>query len=295
MRVWPTAWLLLVLTGTLLGLQLPFGRMATAAGVPAITWAFLISCGAGLVLSPVAMAGGGLRWPDLHRFRFFAITAAMSYALPNLILFSVIPKTGAGYAGIMLTLSPICTLLIAAALGLKRPGALGLAGIGAGFVGALLVAMSRGGLGTPAGAGWIALALLIPGLLAAGNVYRTVDWPRDAGPLELAAGSHAVSAVLLAGLAIFLSNGLNLGSLSAVPGLSMLQVATASAMFALFFKLQQVGGPVYLSQIGYVAAAVGLAFGTLAFGEQYPLTAWGGAGLIVAGLAMTTLEQRRPQ
>ena len=36
-----------------------------------------------------------------------------------------------------------------------------------------------------------------------------------------------------------------------------------------FFRLQAVGGPVYLSQIGYVAAAVGLFSGTLFLGESY--------------------------
>ena len=292
MREWSSAWLLLVLTGGLLGLQLPFGRVAAAAGVPAISWAFLISSGAAIALSPAAVASGAWRWPDRQRLRFFAITAVMSYALPNLILFSVIPKTGAGYAGLMLTLSPVCTLLIAAALRLKQPSPLGVSGIGAGFAGALLVAASRGGLGEPAALGWIGLALLIPLSLAASNVYRTVDWPEDAGPLELAVGSHAVSAMLLAALAALLTEGLHIGAFLAVPALAVLQVATASAMFALFFRLQQVVGPVYLSQIGYVAAAVGLAFGMLVFGEHYPWFAWCGAALIVAGVAMTTIAQR---
>jgi len=198
MRIWSTAWLLLVLTGTFLGLQLPLGRMAAAAGVPALTWTLLISCGAALALSPALILGSGLRWPDGRRLRFFAITATMSYALPNLLLFTVIPKVGAGYAGIMFTLSPICTLLFATMLRLKRPSRLGVVGLGAGFAGALLVAITRGGLSEPAAISWIAMALLIPLLLAAGNVYRTIDWPRDAGPVELAVGSHATAALLLA-------------------------------------------------------------------------------------------------
>ena len=295
MRIFSTPWVLLLLTGFCLGLQLPFGRVAGAAGVPSITWSFVISAGAALVLGSASMATGQMRWPDAARWRFFAVTALVSYALPNLIMFTVIPKVGAGYAGIMFTLSPICTLLLAAVLGLKRPGALGVAGIGAGFLGALLVAVTRGGLDQPAAPGWIALALLIPALLAAGNVYRTLDWPKDAAPIELAVGSNAMSAALLAGLAVALTGGLHLGALGAAPLLTAAQVASASAMFALFFRLQQAGGPVYLSQIGYIAAAVGLAFGTLVFGEHYPLAAWIGAGLIVAGVAATTVaQQARP-
>ena len=47
-----------------------------------------------------------------------------------------------------------------------------------------------------------------------------------------------------------------------------------------------VGGPVYLSQIGYVAAAVGLFSGTLFLGERYGLLTWlGAAVIIVAGVS----------
>ena len=64
-------------------------------------------------------------------------------------------------------------------------------------------------------------------------------------------------------------------------------------MFAFFFRLQAVGGPVYLSQIGYVAAAVGLVAGTLYMGERYQALTWLGALVIVAGVVMTTLAQAR--
>ena len=208
------------------------------------------------------------------------------------MLFTVIPKLGAGYAGILFTLSPIMTLLFSLTLRLKRPNGLGLAGLGAGFLGALLVTATRGGLDEPAAGVWIAMGLLIPVLLAAGNIYRTLDWPEDAGPIELAVGSHAVAAVLLAVLAVPLAGGLHFDLLGASPGLVLAQVTAAAGMFALFFRLQQVGGPVYLSQISYVAAAVGLAFGTLVFGEHYPVLAWCGAGMIAAGVAMTALAQR---
>ena len=62
-------------------------------------------------------------------------------------------------------------------------------------------------------------------------------------------------------------------------------------MFAFFFRLQAVGGPVYLSQIGYVAAALGLVAGNLFLGERYQLATWTGAAVIMLGVAMTTRAQ----
>src|SRR5262245_47803401 len=99
-RLWDSALGLLLITGTLLGLSLPFGKMATEQGVPAMLWGFVISCGAGSVLLvALLILGRGFR-PTAHSLRYFAITGAISYAIPNLLMFSAIPHLGAGYTGI---------------------------------------------------------------------------------------------------------------------------------------------------------------------------------------------------
>ena len=116
-----------------------------------------------------------------HRLRYFAIAAAISYAIPNLLMFSAIPHLGAGYTGIMFTLSPVITLVLSILLGVRRPNLLGIAGIAVGFVGALMVALTRGEAGQPADLFWVVIGLLIPVSLAAGNIYRTFDWPEEPG------------------------------------------------------------------------------------------------------------------
>jgi drug/metabolite transporter (DMT)-like permease len=78
-----------------------------------------------------------------------------------------------------------------------------------------------------------------------------------------------------------------------VPLIVVAQVASASAMFAFFFRLQAVGGPVYLIQIGYVAAAVGLFAGTIFLGEHYQLLTWAGAVIITIGVIITTRAQNQ--
>ncbi|ANT48489.1 DMT family transporter [Mesorhizobium amorphae] len=289
--LWDSALGLLVVTGGLLGLTLPFGKLATAAGVPAMVWAFVISLGAGgVLLLALLLRGQGVKL-TAHRLRYFFITAAVSYAFPNLLMFSAIPHLGAGYTGIMFTLSPVMTLVFSILLGVRRPNMLGVAGIAVGFVGAVMVAVTRGEAGQPAEFFWVAVGLLIPVSLAAGNIYRTVDWPEGTGPIELAVGSHLASAtLLLAGiLALF-----GVKAFAPLGGVSLVaagQMASASAMFVFFFRLQAVGGPVYLSQIGYVAAAVGLFAGTIFLGEHYQLLTWAGAVIITAGVFITTKAQ----
>ncbi|WP_027061797.1 DMT family transporter [Mesorhizobium loti] len=288
---WDSALGLLVVTGGLLGLTLPFGKLATAAGVPAMVWAFVISLGAGGVLLCVLLARGQRIRLNAHKLRYFFVTAAVSYAAPNLLMFSAIPHLGAGYTGIMFTLSPVITLVFSMVLRVRRPNMLGIIGIAVGFVGAVMVAVTRGEAGQPADLFWVVMGLLIPVSLAAGNIYRTIDWPEGTGPIELAVGSHLASAaMLLAGILVLLG-GKSFAPLGAVPLVVIAQVASATAMFAFFFRLQAVGGPVYLSQIGYVAAAVGLFAGTIFLGEHYQLLTWVGAIIITIGVIITTKAQ----
>lgn len=291
-RIWNSAIALLLLTGALLGLTLPFGKLATAAGTQAILWAFVISAGAGSVLLVALLLRGGHMALTPHRLRYFFIAAAISYAMPNLLMFSALPHLGAGYTGIMFTLSPVITLVFSILMRVRRPNRLGIAGIAVGFVGAVMVATTRGEAGAPAELFWVAIGLLVPVFLAAGNIYRTVDWPSGTGPIELAIGSHlAAAAMLLVGLLATEGAG-SFATLADVPWLVAAQIISASAMFAFFFRLQLVGGPVYLSQIGYVAAAVGLISGTLFLGERYEVLTWLGAAIICVGVALTTKAQK---
>jgi drug/metabolite transporter (DMT)-like permease len=252
----------------------------------------LISLGVGLALLAVRLGRGGFVL-DPDWLRYFLIAGAISFALPNVLMFSVIPHLGAGYTAILLTLSPMLTLLLSLLLGVRRPSALGIAGILVGFTGALLVALTKGQADRPADLFWVVLGLFIPLSLAGGNIYRTLDWPKGAHPLELAAGSHLASAAMLLATLMAMGELGTLGRLAEVPLLAVAQLASASAMFAVFFRLQAVGGPVYLSQIGYVAAAVGLAIGVAFLGERYAALTWIGAAVIFLGVLLTTKAQRR--
>jgi drug/metabolite transporter (DMT)-like permease len=95
--------------------------------------------------------------------------------------------------------------------------------------------------------------------------------------------------LLLAGL----QGELSLSGLTQVPVLVAVQLAAATLMYITFFRLQAVGGPTYLSQIGYVAAAVGVGIGVSLLGERYPPLVWLGIGVIALGIALTSLSQRR--
>jgi drug/metabolite transporter (DMT)-like permease len=284
---------LLLAVGVLLGLNFPLGKLAGAAGVPPLVWSALIAIGGAVVLGAALIAR---RIPvplDRRHLRYFAVVAVISYALPNALVYSAIPHLGSAYAAILFTLSPMLTVVLSMAVRLRSPKRIELAGIVIGFVGTLLVASARGEIGRPVEWLWIGLGVLVPVSLALGNVYRTIDLPKGTPSLVLAVGSNAVAALLLIALAAATGTLGGLAALQDVPGIALLQVAASAAMFALFFRLQVVGGPVTLSQIGTVGAAVGVIAGTLGLGERYAMIVWIGIAIIAAGISLTVRARMR--
>ncbi len=286
--------LLLVLTGSLLGLTFPLGKLASQALISPVVWAWLLSFGAGiclLLLRWISGRGIGLRPAFL---RFYFLSALVSLVLPNLLIFSVIPRLGSGFTGILFTLSPLFTLGLSMAWRVRIPSRIGLLGIAIGFAGALLVSISRGEVAQPAGLLWLLAGLCIPVSLAVGNIYRTLAWPNGAQPMELAIGSNLAAAAVLLLVLLFTGQISALSALGTVPLLAVAQVVGSTAMFSLFFRLQQVGGPTYLSQIGYIGAAIALVAGTWLLDERYAWNTWFGALVILVGIILGVVAQRRP-
>jgi drug/metabolite transporter (DMT)-like permease len=195
----------------------------------------------------------------------FAVLAGLAaYVVPNIITFSVIPHIGSGLASLTFALSPVMTALLSLLLGVRPPRTQLLLGVGLGFSGAVLIALARDGLnlGAAARTGCSSPSSSPCRWRAATSIERR-KWPVGMSPLRMAA---AATVMFLALMQLQRSCWpcavrLRMRLLTEMPGLSALQVATSLAQFLFFFRLQWIGGPTYLSQIGYVAAAVGLASG----------------------------------
>jgi drug/metabolite transporter (DMT)-like permease len=285
--------LLLLGTGAALGLNFPLGKLAMTAGISPALWAAMISAGTGLVMLFIVAV---TERKDLSRTStlYFAIVSSfLSYVVPSVLTYTVIPKIGSGLAAIMFALSPVVTALLSVIFRVRPPNLISIFGIIVGLAGAGIIIFSRNSDFSGGSAPWILLALMIPLFLGAGNVFRTMAWPFGASPRKLAAHTNIAAVPFLAVLVYGQTRTVDVMPLANIPGLVALQLAVSVIMFLMFFRLQQVGGPTYLSQIGYVAAAVGVVVGVFYFGETYPQSVWVGAAIIAVGIAFSTLGQAK--
>ncbi len=280
---------LLLVTGLAFGCNFPFGKLAAEAGINPALWAAVICLGAGLtVLAAASLFETSPAVPGMARYA--ATSGLISNVIPLVLTFAAIPHIGSGLAAILVATSPVTTALLSMLLKVRPPGLLGLLGIAVGLAGALIIIAARHAGFESGDSRWLFLAALIPVLLGAGNVYRSMAWPRGAAPMRLGAVINlaAVPPLLLIAL---LWGGVSLAPLLAVPGLVAAQLAASTVMYLTFFRLQAVGGPTYLSQIGYVAAVLGVGVGVAFLGERYPPLVWAGIAVVATGIALTTWAQ----
>lgn len=283
---------LLLIAGVALGLNFPLGKFANSLGIAPALWSAYICLAVGLALGAVTAATQPLSERPLGLWRFSVISGFVSFVVPNLLTYTVIPKIGSGLTGMMFSLSPMVTALLSFALGVRPPNRGVFIGIGLGLAGAALIIFGKEREAMGGISGWLILGLAIPLFLGMGNVYRTRAWPKGASPLMLASLTNLAAVPFLLAIAFALNGSVDITPLIDAPLLLLAQLLCSSILFPTFFRLQQIGGPTYLSQIGYVAAAVGLAVGVGYFGEVYPLAVWLGVGIVAAGIAVSTNAQR---
>lgn len=291
--MWSNPVLLLILSGFLIGSNFPLGKIASDAGISAILWPLLISVGAVIGMSLILLPRGELRLPSWQVARFSLISGLISFFAANILVFALIPFVGSGYAGLMFATSPVFTLALAIAFRFKPPSMIGIVGIFVGFLGACLVAFSRQAVLAPSATLWLAVAFLIPITLAIGNIYRTIGWPQGASPDLLALWTNVAASIGYVVALLVIDQDLQLHQLANAPVAAALQMLAGALTFPVYFRLQKYGGPVLLSQLGYIAAAVGLAAATLFLGESYPPLTWVGAFVILIGIGLTIRSQTR--
>ena len=283
---------LLLITGTLLGMSFPLGKLAAGAQVSPLLWSLVVSLGALALLGPVLAYSGQLRLPSGQSLRYVVVSGLVTFAGVNLLLFFLIDKVGAGYAGLMFALSPVFTMALSLVFGLGGPRGVKRAGVFVALIGAAVVALTRGGSGVSMDL-WAVAALAIPLILALGNVYRTLDWPETMAADALAFWSHAVAVIALLAAMPLMGGGVDFARLADIPLVTLAQAVAAGMTFPFFFRLQRKGGPVMLSQIGYVAAGVGIGAATLFLGERFELMTWGGVAVVAVGLSLSLWPERK--
>lgn len=261
--------LLLVLVGTMIALSISLSKLMVDVGAPILWMVGISQVGAGLVVLLLAYVKRQLRG-EIRPLLHYAAGAGFFLAVPTAIGFLSVAHVGPGYISLVFAFPILVTYVLAVVLGMENLALGKVFGVACGLTGGLILALSRAGSGDPGI--WILAASLIPLIVACGNIYRTRYWPTGAAPIFLASLTLLASGLALC-LAASIVEGADVRLLWHSGELTLLTLANLTVFavqFIFYFILQRLAGPTYLSQIGSVAAALGITIAYFVFNEAVP-------------------------
>ena len=300
------AFLLLLLSGTLAAGVFVTGKQAANVQLVPLTILFWQMTGGALVVLALTRfsSASSRRLPvwDRQHLQYYLIGGVLGISLPYVLAFMVMRELQVGTVGLLTALSPVITYGIARVLNLEQGHPVKLMGLVLGLIGVALLVMpdSAAEPGVRHSENWryALLGLGIPLSLAASNLYRSHYWPAGSDGAQLAIGMLAVQGLAL--LVINTSTGnidiSVLANRNAVLTLILLSLFAGASYLSTFHLLRE-GGPVYLSQMGYVISVVTMLAGIVLWDESYHSNDLVSMGLIFIGVFVTTiirsLEQSR--
>lgn len=290
------ALILLIVSGILAAGIFIAGKQASSEQLSPLLILFWQMSGGALVVWIVSWPSRKFPIWNATHVRYYTIGGLLGISLPYVLAFIVLRELQVGVVGLLTALSPVVTYAMARFLGLEPGHPLRLLGLIIGLGGVVLLVTPKDSIDFSGNWPFMLLALGIPVTLAASNIYRSRFWPIGSEAVPLVIGMLTVQ-----GMGLFVLN-LVLGNFQlALPAfqesgllLTMLGLM-AGASYLSSFNLLKVGGPVYLSQMGYVISAVTLLAGIVLWGEQYDSNDLLSMVLIISGVLLTTLTNRVQQ
>jgi len=241
---------------------------------------FLRTALAALVLVPFALKSGALG--ELRsRVGVVAFLALLQVAAPFMLISFGQEHISSSLAGILVATAPIFTFLLAIWISQEeRAHGVGLAGVGLGIVGVVLL------LGIDAGGGAAALAgglmVVLASLGYALGAYYLKRNLSGIEPTAIVAATMAASALIAAPFAAFYVPS-SAPSVEAVASLAALGVLGTGVSFVLFYSLIATVGPAKASLVAYIAPGFAVVYGVVLLDESFTLATAAGLLLIVGG------------
>lgn len=264
------AFFCLILVGVLMACSIVVAKLADEAGAPRLAFLTLSMIGAGVILTLITRIQAQVMALNSRTLEY-AVASGILFALPNALAFLAVRHVGAGFLSLSLAFPILITWIFAILLGMEKPRMQRFIGVVTGLTGGVILAVAKAG-SMGSNWGWVALVLAMPIMLAMGNIYRTLRWPGTASPIFLAALMLFGGALTLLPF-VWLTESGSMDALftsRTVQQLLILEIAVFSVLYFFYFVLQKIAGPVYLSQIGIVAALAGALIAVFGLGETPP-------------------------
>ena len=286
-------WMMLLALVACWGSAFALMKIVLQAMPPPVLVAGRLLTAAILLLAVCYWQGHSLRLP-WRQWGYFFILAVMGMCIPFTLISWGQQRIDSGLAGILMAITPLLTLLLSHFfLASERITRNKLSGFVTGFMG-ILVLLGRDALGELGGAGVIAQIAVLGG--AACYAINSVLTPfNQVKNTFVTATGTMLAAALIMTLWVLLERPFGQITLdfSTAAALLTLGVFSTALPHLIFFRLVASAGPAFYSLTGYLIPVWAVALGMVFLQERPDWNAYAALALILSGIAISQIRQRK--
>ncbi len=276
---------LLLIAAFLYGGVFPVNRLAAEAGWPPAAFALMPALLGGLLLAAWVFARGEPLSLAPQALGAYVLIGGLVIGIPFAILVAAAQHLPASTLTLVLCLSPILTLFIAAVTGSERFDRRILSGMLLGTAGIALIVWPDSGVIPAGGARWFLIALCAPVMFAFANNCAAWLRPPAASNAGMAAGTLLGGACVAAVVTLLMGASFWPAETSGqqILPLTLATLINASHLWLFFFIVRSIG-PARFSIFNYFAVVAGILWSMVVFQEIPSPLFWIAATLMLVGM-----------
>jgi len=285
--------LLLIFLGTSWGLYFSMLKIAVLSGISYFGILTLATVGVGTGMSAIALVRG--RKPEFKRRHviFYLVCALTGYLLPTIAELLVIGHMPAGLLTLIVSISPLATLLFAWIMRTDIINRSRVAGILLGAFAIFAILLPDAHTTTEVAWHWFLLTLLVPVCYSIHHNYAARFWPAGSDSYQVACGEAIVASLILVAFSLFNWQWEDLQSWNQGHSAILFMAAISLVDIYIYFELIRLKGPIYTSHANYVMVVSGVLWGMLIFAERPSPLMWVSALLLMASLYLISNSKTR--
>ena len=272
------------------GLYFSLLKIAVRSGLSYFGIATLATVGVCIGMMAIALVRQ--KWPifKLRHLRFYAICAAFGYLIPMLIELKVIGLMPAGVLSLIVSLSPVLTLLLAWLMKTDRINAIRIAGMVLGTVSIFGILLPDVRSYVDISWSYLLLAAAVPFCYALYHNYIAKDWPDDSDTYQVACGEAILASVVLVAMSVFYFDPGDFVSWNEGHSVLLFMALISLIDIYIYFELIRLRGPIFTSHANYVMVVSGVFWGMIIFSEQITAMMWLSATFLLGALYLINMD-----
>jgi drug/metabolite transporter (DMT)-like permease len=275
---------LLVFLGSSWGLYFSLLKLALQTGVSYLSIATIIT--ASVCLGMVLISALRRRFPTWTKSNvvFYAVCALLGYLFPMLIELTVIENMPVSVLTLIVSVSPLATLVFAWIMKTDVINGRKVLGILIGAVAIFAILLPDAHASNAVEWRWLFLAALVPVCYALYHNIIARYWPVGADSWQIACGESVLATFMLIGFSVMNWQGESFEGWNSGYTAILVMSVIALVDIYIYFEVVRLRGPIFVSHANYFMVVSGVIWGIVFFSETPSSLLWVSAGFLLISL-----------